>query len=74
MDEVIRMQKDTVNTHIRHESKKNWKGVYYTFVPDERAFYDVVPFNARYSGFSGVKDFYEVANASFPNFQKFTKR
>jgi len=69
MDEVIRMQKDTVKTHIRHESKKNWKGVYDTFVPDERAFYDVVPFNARYSGFSGVKDFYEVANASFPDFQ-----
>jgi hypothetical protein len=45
------MQKDTVNTHIRHESSKNWVGVYDTFVPDERAFYDVVPSNAGYSGF-----------------------
>jgi predicted ester cyclase len=43
--------------------------VYDTFVRDESAFYDVVPFNIRYTGFSGVKDFYEAANASFPDFE-----
>src|SRR5215469_16122689 len=34
------------------------------------AFYDVIPFNfnVRYSGFSGVKDFYQAANFAFPDF------
>jgi predicted ester cyclase len=69
MEDLICKQKETVNRHIRHENAKDWGGVYDTFVPDERAFYDVVPFNARYSGFSGVKDFYQVANVSFPDFR-----
>ena len=59
MDEIIRAQRATVDEHIRRENGKNWPGVYDTFIQDESAFYDVVPFNVRYSGFSGVKDFYQ---------------
>ena len=68
MDNTIRIQRETVDEHIRHENSKNWSGVLDTFVHDESAFYDVVPFNMRYSGFSGVKGFYEAANAAFPDF------
>ena len=59
MDEIIRAQRATVDEHIRRENGKNWSGVYDTFIQDESAFYDAVPFNVRYSGFSGVKDFYQ---------------
>ncbi len=54
MDETIRIQRETVDEHVRHENSKNWSGVFDTFVHDESAsFYDVVPFNMRYSGLSG---------------------
>jgi predicted ester cyclase len=68
MEDTIRAQRATVDEHIRRENGKSWSGVYDTFVQDESAFYDVVPFNIRYPGFSGVKDFYQAANAAFPDF------
>ena len=69
MEDIIRIQRETVDEHIRHENAKNWSGVYDTFVHDETAFYDVVPFNARFPGFAGVKGFYEAANVAFPDFK-----
>ena len=69
MDETIRIQRETVDEHIRHENAKNWEGVYGTFVHDTGAFYDVVPLNTRFPGFSGVKGFYEAANSAFPDFK-----
>jgi predicted ester cyclase len=69
VEDIIRMQRETVEEHIRHESSKNWQGVYDTFVADETAFYDVVPFNTRFSGFEGVKGFYGAANSAFPDFK-----
>jgi predicted ester cyclase len=69
MDDVIRMQRETVEEHVRHENAKNWTGVYDTFVHDDTAFYDVVPFNTRFSGMGGVQGFYASANSAFPDFQ-----
>jgi predicted ester cyclase len=69
VEDIIRIQRETVDEHIRHENAKNWSGVYDTFVHDETAFYDVVPFNTRFPGFAGVKGFYEAANAAFPDFK-----
>jgi predicted ester cyclase len=65
---IIRMQRTTVDEHIRQETAKNWPRLYDTIIQDQSAFYDIVPFNVRYSGFSGVKDFYQAVNASFPDF------
>jgi predicted ester cyclase len=69
VEDIIRIQRETVDEHIRHENAKNWSGVYDTFVHDETAFYDVVPFNTRFPGFAGVKGFYEAANVAFPDFK-----
>ena len=69
MEDIIRIQRETVDEHVRQESSKNWQGVYDTFVPDETAFFDVVPFNTRYSGIAGVKAFYQAAHAAFPDFK-----
>jgi hypothetical protein len=69
MDETIRIQRETIEEHIRHENAKNWEGVYDTFVHDDTAFYDVVPLNARFPGFGGVQGFYASANAAFPDFK-----
>ena len=57
MEEIIRLQRATVDEHIRQENAHNWSSVYDTFVQNDGAFYDVVPFNVRFGGFSGVKDF-----------------
>jgi predicted ester cyclase len=67
--EIIGLQRATVDEHIRQECAHNWPGVHDTFVQDESAFYDVVPFNSRFSGFSGVKDFYRAIEMSFPDFE-----
>ena len=66
---LIKLQRDTVARHIRGENAHDWSAVYDTFVQDDRAFYDVVPLNARFSGFVGVQDFYQVIDAAFPDFQ-----
>ncbi len=69
MDEMIRTQRAVVEEHIRQENAHNWPAVHNTFVQDETAFYDVVPMGARFAGLSGVKDFYQAADAAFPDFQ-----
>ena len=42
MEDLIRIQRATVDEHIREENAHNWPAVYGTFVQDEgSAFYDV---------------------------------
>ena len=50
MEEIIRLRRATVDEHIREENAHNWPAVYDTFVPDESAFYDVVPPHAHLAG------------------------
>ena len=69
MEDIIRIQRETVDEHIRQENRKNWQAVYDTFVPGENTFCDVVPFNARFSGLDGVKAFLGGADAAFPDFK-----
>jgi predicted ester cyclase len=69
MQNLIQWQRATVDEHIRTENAKDWEGVYHTFVQSEAAYYDVVPLATRFPGLSGVKDFYQVVNNAFPDFQ-----
>ena len=67
---LIELQRKTVAEHIRNEQIKDWPGVYRTFTPEEGdAYYDVVPFHARFSSIQGVIGFYETINRGFPDFQ-----
>lgn len=68
MQDIIHMQRATVDEHIREEVAKNWPAVHATFVQNEKAFYDVVPLNAHFTGIEGVRDFYSVISAAFPDF------
>jgi hypothetical protein len=45
MDEIIRIQRATVNEHIGQENTHNWLAVYETFAPRENGI-DVIPFYA----------------------------
>jgi predicted ester cyclase len=70
MEEMIRAQRATVEEHIREENAHNWPAVYSTFVQDEHAaFYDVVPLHTHFAGLIGVRDFYQAAEAAFPDFK-----
>jgi predicted ester cyclase len=69
MDELIRIQRATVDEHIRAENAHNWPAVYGTFVQDEDSFYDVVPLHTHFAGITGVKDFYRAAETAFPDFR-----
>lgn len=69
MQDLIKLQRATIDEHIRTENAKDWEGVYNTFVQSEESYYDVVPMGTRFEGIAGVKDFYQVITASFPDFQ-----
>ena len=69
MQDIIQLQRATVEEHIRAENAKDWEGVYNTFVQSEAAYYDVVPLATRFQGIAGVKGFYQAINAAFPDFQ-----
>jgi predicted ester cyclase len=70
MDDLIRIQRATIDEHIREENAHNWPAVYGTFVQDEKlAFYDVIPLHTHFAGVTGVKDFYRAAEAAFPDFR-----
>ncbi|MGY4103202.1 ester cyclase [Nocardia sp. R16R-3T] len=68
-DARIKLQRDTVAQHFAGENEHDWDKVYDTFIQDERAWYDVMPFAARYSGFSGVQEFYAAFEAAVPDFK-----
>ena len=69
MEDIIKLQRTTVDEHIRAENAKEWDAVYDTFIQDQNTFYDVGPLGTRFAGISGVKDFYTVIHAAFPDFQ-----
>jgi len=51
------------------ENAKEWDAVYDTFVQNENAHFDLAPLGTRFPGISGVRDFYSVIHAAFPDFQ-----
>ena len=68
MDEIIRIQRATVEEHIGQENAHNWPAVYETFAPHESAI-DVIPFHAQFGGLNGIRDFYQAVDAAFPDFE-----
>jgi predicted ester cyclase len=69
MEEIIRIQRGTVDEHIRQENAHNWPAVHDTFIQDDTSFYDVIPLHTHFGGLAGVKDFYQAADAAFPDFR-----
>jgi steroid delta-isomerase-like uncharacterized protein len=67
-EQRIAIQRECIVEHMRAENAHEWPAVYDTFIKDSRAYYDVVPLSARFSGFSGVKDFYEIFDNAVPDF------
>ena len=68
MDEIIRLQRATVDEHIGQENAHNSPAVYDTFARHESAI-DVVPFHTQYGGLNGIRDFYQAVDAAFPDFK-----
>jgi hypothetical protein len=66
MEDVIRLQRATVDEHVGQENTHNWPAVYDTFAPQEST--DVVPFHAQFDGLKGISDFYQALDAAFPDF------
>ena len=69
MPDLIETQRATVAEHIRAENAKEWPAVYDTFIDGDGSYYDVVPLSARFEGKSGVRDFYQMIDAAFPDFR-----
>jgi predicted ester cyclase len=69
MADIIRIQRETIQEHIRQENAHNWPAVHNTFLQSDTAFYDVIPLHTHFAGLSGVKDFYQAADAAFPDFR-----
>ena len=69
MEEIVRVQRATIDEHIRAENAHDWPAVYNTFTQNESAFYDVMPLHAHFAGMTGVKDFYQAAHNAFPDFR-----
>ncbi len=67
-EHVIKLQRETIDEHISSENDHDWDRVYETFIRDERAFYDVIPFATCFSGFQGVQDFYQAFETAIPDF------
>ena len=65
----IAVQRRTSDEHLKGENAHDWARVYDTFLKDERAYYDVVPFSTRYPGFQGVQDFYQIIETAIPDFR-----
>jgi steroid delta-isomerase-like uncharacterized protein len=68
MNNRVARQRQIVAEHIRGENDKDWEAVHRTFVRDDRAHYDVVPFGAVFKGIDGVRAFYQSIAAAFPDF------
>jgi predicted ester cyclase len=67
MEEIIRLQRATVDEHIGQENAHNWSAVYDTFARESAI--DVVPFHAQFGGLKGIRDFYQAVDAAFPDFE-----
>ncbi len=69
MQDIIQLQRATIDEHIRAETAKDWEAVYDTFVQGDAAYYDVAPLATRFNGIAGVQDFYQTISAALPDFQ-----
>ena len=69
MQDLIKLQRATIDEHVQTENAKDWEGVYNTFIQSDEAYYDVLPLATRFQGLSGVKDFYQAISAALPDFQ-----
>jgi predicted ester cyclase len=67
MEEIIRLQRATVDEDIGKENAHNRPAVYDTFAPHESAI-DVIPFHAQFGGLNGIKNFYRAVDTAFPDF------
>ena len=67
MDSIVQRQRNIVSEHIRGENEHNWPTVFDTFVQDQRAYYDVVPFGTRFEGIEGVRGFYQSVAHAVPD-------
>ena len=67
MSDIVERQRQIVAEHIRGENEHDWKGVYSTFVQDDRAYYDVVPLGTRFRGIEGVRGFYQSISEALPD-------
>jgi predicted ester cyclase len=67
MEEIIRLQRATVDEHIGQENAHNWPAVYDTFARESAI--DVVPFHTQFGGLNGIRDFYQAVDAAFPDFE-----
>src|SRR5580704_6616308 len=67
MEEIIRLQRATVDEHIGQENAHNWPAVYDTFAHESAI--DVVPFNTQFGGLNRIRDFYQAVDAAFPDFE-----
>ena len=68
MEEIIRLQRATVEEHISQENAHNWPAVYDTFASNESAI-DAVPFHTQFGGLNAIRDFYQAVDAAFPDFK-----
>jgi hypothetical protein len=68
MEEIIRLQRATVDEHIRQKNAHNRPAVYDTFAPHECAI-AVVAFHAQFGELNGIRDFYRVVATAFPDFK-----
>jgi predicted ester cyclase len=68
MEEIISLQRASVDEHIGQENAHNQLVAYDTFAPHECAD-DVVPFHAQFGGLNGIKDFYQAVDTAFPDFK-----
>ncbi|HEX4945190.1 MAG TPA: ester cyclase, partial [Blastocatellia bacterium] len=69
MQDIIQLQRATIDEHIRTEDAKDWQAVASTFIPGEAAYFDVMPLATRFQGMSGVLDFYQTFATALPDFQ-----
>jgi hypothetical protein len=68
MEEIIRLQRATVEEHIGRENAYNLPPVYDTFDPHESAI-DVIPFHSQFCGLNGIENFYRAVDTAFPDFK-----
>jgi steroid delta-isomerase-like uncharacterized protein len=69
MNDRIARQRQIVTEHIRGENAKDWQTVYGTFVQGDAAHFEVIPMGAVFRGIDGVRGFYQMIAAAFPDFQ-----
>jgi steroid delta-isomerase-like uncharacterized protein len=68
-EELIRLQREVVDYHIRMENEGNWEEVYDTFAGHDGVFYDVTAMHMRFHGMEGVKEYYTTVADAVPDFQ-----